>query len=97
MGGLGNIANAAHLGGLAVGVIWALGDIALFKGARGPGEMAVIWPFGGGTGVVLRWWLSGLAASPWGTMGVNILGSAMPPHASRGGLQDPGSSRWARV
>jgi CrcB protein len=54
--------------------------------------MAAIWVFlGGGTGAVLRWWLSGLAASPWGTMGVNILGSAMLAGLMHPevGLQDP--------
>jgi CrcB protein len=29
---------------------------------------------GGGSGALLRWWLGGLVASPWGTLAVNILG-----------------------
>ena len=38
--------------------------------------MSGIWVFlGGGTGAVLRWWLSSLLPAPWGTVGVNVLGS----------------------
>ena len=38
--------------------------------------MPVLWVFlGGGLGATLRWGLSSLAAAPWGTVGVNILGS----------------------
>ncbi len=32
---------------------------------------------GGGTGAVLRWWLSALLPAPWGTWGVNVLGSLL--------------------
>jgi GlpG protein len=31
LGGLGNVANGTHLGGLIFGVVWALGDIAWFR------------------------------------------------------------------
>lgn len=35
-----------------------------------------LWVFlGGGTGAVLRWQLAALLPAPWGTVGVNILGS----------------------
>lgn len=37
-----------------------------------------LWVFlGGGTGAVLRWQLSSLAPAPWGTVGVNVLGSCL--------------------
>ncbi|NJC04619.1 CrcB protein [Sphingomonas kaistensis] len=29
---------------------------------------------GGGSGAMLRWWLGGLVASPWGTLAVNLIG-----------------------
>lgn len=37
-----------------------------------------LWVFlGGGTGAVLRWVLAALLPAPWGTMLVNVLGSAV--------------------
>ncbi len=32
---------------------------------------------GGGTGAVLRWWLAALLPAPWGTVVVNVIGSAV--------------------
>lgn len=32
---------------------------------------------GGGAGAVLRWGLAALAPAPWGTVGVNVVGSAL--------------------
>lgn len=29
---------------------------------------------GGGSGALLRWWLGGVVASPWGTLLVNVVG-----------------------
>lgn len=40
--------------------------------------MNALWVFlGGGTGAVLRWQLAALLPAPWGTVGVNILGSLL--------------------
>ena len=54
--------------------------------------MNAIWVFlGGGMGAVLRWGLTSVAPAPWGTVGVNVLGSAILAgllHPSVG-LSDP--------
>jgi CrcB protein len=40
--------------------------------------MTALWIFlGGGTGAVLRWVLAAQWPAPWGTLGVNVLGSAL--------------------
>lgn len=40
--------------------------------------MNALWVFvGGGIGATVRWWLAALAPAPWGTVGVNVLGSAL--------------------
>lgn len=40
--------------------------------------MNPLWVFlGGGTGAVIRWWVSGLHPSPWPTLAVNVAGSLL--------------------
>jgi fluoride exporter len=40
--------------------------------------MNAFWVFlGGGIGATLRWGLAAMAPAPWGTVGVNVVGSAL--------------------